>query len=209
MQSAKTQLLLAEIIPVGGVEFSGKFVVLEYNRGMKRVMINGGPGSGKSTLARALGVSTGLPVYHMDQIHHMPGWEPRPLPEKIKMANAIEAKDEWIFEGGLSSTYENRATRADTLVWIDLPMTLRWFRVVKRLLTGYGKTRPDSAPDCPEKFHRETLAFWKWIWDTRHSHRDRLNKLIADHPHLTVIHLKTRKAVGDFYAQIGQNSRDY
>jgi adenylate kinase family enzyme len=175
---------------------------------MKRVMINGGPGSGKSTLARAVAKSTGLPAFHMDQIHHKPGWEPRPLAEKVTMANAIEAKDLWVFEGGLSTTYDNRAARADTLIWIDLPMTLRLWRVVKRLITSYGVTRPDSAPDCPEQFDKETLAFWKWIWDTRKSHRLRLFRLIKEHPHLHVIHLKTRKAVRDFYAKIGQNPRD-
>jgi adenylate kinase family enzyme len=179
------------------------------NHPMRRVMVNGGPGSGKSTLARALGKSTGLPVFHMDQIHHMPGWVPRLLPEKIKMANAVEAQDTWIFEGGFSDTYENRAANADTIIWIDLPVSLRFWRVLKRLVTSYGKTRPDSAPDCPERIDRDTAAFWKWIWDTRHSHRRRLFRLISEHQHLEVIHLKSRKEVGDFYTQIGQNPRDH
>ena len=176
---------------------------------MQRVMINGGPGSGKSTLARALGASTGLPVYHMDQLHWKPGWVARPLPEKVPMAHKIEARDQWIFEGGMSATYENRASRAETLIWVDLPTSLRLWRVIKRLITNYGQTRPDSAPDCPETLHAETFAFWKWIWDTRHTHRARLLRLIKDHPHLTVIHLTSRGAVGDFYAQIGQNPRDH
>jgi len=176
---------------------------------MKRVMINGGPGSGKSTLARALGAATGLPVYHMDQLHWKPGWVQRPLHERIPMAHAIEDSDAWIFEGGMSATYDHRAARADTMIWVDLPMPLRWWRVVKRLVTSYGQTRPDSAPDCPEIFHRETLDFWKWIWDTRHSHRIKLLNLIEAHPHLTVHHLTTRRAVRDFYAQIGQNPKDH
>lgn len=176
---------------------------------MRRVMINGGPGSGKSTLARALGAATGLPVYHMDQIHHMPRWQPRPLEEKIPMANAIEAKDAWIFEGGLSATYANRAARADTMIWIDLPVGLRIWRVMTRLIKDYGKSRPDSAPDCPEEFSRETLEFWKWIWDTRKTHRIKLIKLIAANPHLTVHHLTSVKAVRDFYKEIGQNPADH
>lgn len=178
-------------------------------RSMRRVMICGGPGSGKSTLARAVGRATDLPVFHMDQIHHMPGWMPRSLTEKTRMANDIEDNDAWIFEGGLSATYDNRAMRADTLIWIDLPVALRFWRVLKRLVTSYGQTRPDSAPNCPEQIDRGTAAFWKWIWDTRNSHRLRLLRLINDHPHLDVIHLRCRNAVGDFYAQIGQNPRDH
>lgn len=176
---------------------------------MKRVMITGGPGSGKSTLARALGAATGLPVHHMDQLHWKPGWVARPLSEKVPMAHAIEDSAAWIFEGGLSTTYDHRAARADTLIWVDLPVTLRFWRVVRRLLTSYGKTRPDLAPDCPETFHGETFAFWKWIWDTRQTHRARLLRLMGDHPHLTVHHLTSRRAVRDFYAGIGENPRDH
>ncbi|MFT5273164.1 MAG: hypothetical protein ACI9ND_002068 [Yoonia sp.] len=69
--------------------------------------------------------------------------------------------------------------------------------------------RPHSAPDCPEEFSGGTLTFRKWIWDTRHSHRNRLQRLVNENPYLEVVHLKNQKAVGDFYAQIGQNPRDY
>lgn len=180
-----------------------------YNLSMQRVMINGGPGSGKSTLARALGAATGLPVYHMDQIHWEPGWVQRPQEERITMANAIEASDAWIFEGGLSATYDNRASRADTMIWLDLPMPLRWWRVVWRLIKSYGKTRPDAAPDCPEIFHAETLTFWKWIWDTRNTHRIKLQKLIDAHPHLVVHHLTSMQAVRDFYREIRQDPKNH
>ena len=82
---------------------------------MKRVMIVGGPGSGKSTLARKLGARTGLPVYHMDHIHWMPGWVERPGHDKDRMTHEIHMKDVWIFEGGHSRTYQERFARADTV----------------------------------------------------------------------------------------------
>ena len=61
----------------------------------------------------------------------------------------------------------------------------------------------------PEEFSRETFAFWKWIWDTRKTHRIKLINLIAAHPHLTVRHLTSTKAVRDFYQQIGENPADH
>ena len=176
---------------------------------MQRVMICGGPGSGKSTLARAVGAATGLPVHHMDHLHWKPGWVERPFAEKAPMAKAVADGDAWVFEGGMSATYDYRASRADTFIWVDLPMPLRFWRVVKRLVTSYGRTRPDSAPGCPERFDRGTLDFWKWIWDTRHTHRVRLQRVINEHAHLTVYHLTTRRAVRDFYAQIGENASDH
>lgn len=142
---------------------------------MKRVMIVGQPGAGKSTLARALGDLTGLPVVHVDRIHHLPGWKPRQRDEKIAMALESHARPEWIFEGGLSATYMERLARADVLIVLDFPLWLRCWRVFKRTLLYYGRTRPDMADGCPERFEAE---FWRWIWDTRHSGRRGILALI-------------------------------
>ncbi len=80
---------------------------------MQRVMIVGQPGSGKSTLARRLGERTGLPVVHIDTIHWQPGWIERSPDEKTRLCLEVEARDRWIFEGGHSTTWENRVARAD------------------------------------------------------------------------------------------------
>ena len=142
---------------------------------MNRVMIVGQPGSGKSTLARVLGEITGLPVFHMDMIHWKPGLVERPLAEKIPMAHAVEARPRWIFEGGLSATYETRLACADTLVVLDLPLWRRAWRVFWRTLRGHGSTRPDLPENCPERFD---LEFWHYIWRTRRSGRVRIIALI-------------------------------
>ncbi|WP_421749303.1 AAA family ATPase [Cognatishimia sp.] len=135
---------------------------------MQRVMIIGQPGSGKSTLARALGARTGLPVHHIDMIHWMPGWQERSREEKTRLCLEVHAKDRWIFEGGHSVTWPDRLARCDTLIWIDVPLGKRYWRVLKRTVTRYGKTRPDLPEGCPEQF---SFEFLKWIWDTRRSAR--------------------------------------
>jgi adenylate kinase family enzyme len=166
---------------------------------MQRIMIVGQPGSGKSTVARLIGEGTGLPVFHMDHIHWQAGWVERPLPEKIKLAHEVEARDRWIFEGGLSSTYENRIARAEMLIWLDLPLGLRFWRVVKRSFAHFGRNRPDLPAGCPEGFGRETLPFWRYIWRTRHSGRRRIASLVATaHPQLTVVHLRSREEIAAF-----------
>ena len=141
---------------------------------MKRVMIVGGPGSGNSTLARALGAATGLPVHHMDHIHWMSGWQQRSRDQRRQMAMAVEAQETWIFEGGFSTTYANRLSRADTVIWLDLPVGLRLWRVTKRLFRYWGQVRPDLPEGCPEGIHKETWAFYVWIWTTRSTAREKL-----------------------------------
>jgi len=153
-------------------------------------------------LARWLGVRTGLAVHHMDKIHWLPGWVARPRGERREMALKVEARGSWIFEGGFSTTYDNRAARADTLIWLDLPVGVRLWRVTKRLILLYGQSRPDMPDGCAETLHRETLPFYVWIWQTRHSHRARLVRLLADHPHLAVYHLRSAAEVRAFQEEV-------
>ncbi len=169
---------------------------------MKRVMITGGPGSGKSTLARIMGEHTELPVYHMDHIHWKPGWVQRETDERLKMVGDIEAQDRWIFEGGFSKTYENRARRADTPIWLDLPVMLRLWRVIRRTFQTYGQTRPDLTPGCVEAFDSHTLEFWHYVWRTRRTTRERVIKVIDVNPNQTLHHLQSRSQVAAFIANL-------
>jgi len=168
---------------------------------MQRVMIVGGPGSGKSTLARIMGDRLGLPVFHMDKIHHLPNWQPRPVAQKHAMAHEIEGKNAWVFEGGMSSTYATRAARADTLIWLDLPMVVRLWRVTRRLWQSYGQTRPDMADGCVETVGMHTWDFYVWIVRTRRNQRAKIMKLIAEEGgDLQVRHLTGSRAVDAFVA---------
>ena len=159
---------------------------------MRRIMIVGQPGSGKSTLARALGARTGLPVVHIDHIHWQPGWVERPRPEKTRLCQEVEAREDWIFEGGHSETWSNRLARADALIWLDLPVGLRLRRVIWRTVKWHGRTRPDLPEGCPEGFHRETLPFWRFVWRTRNTARARIAHLYeAASPSTARWHLRT------------------
>jgi len=167
---------------------------------MKRVMITGQPGAGKSTLARAIGNITGLPIVHVDLIHWMPGWVERDKAEKIRLATIEEAKDSWVFEGGLSQTWENRLARADTLICLDFALSLRAWRVFKRTLRDHGRSRPDLPEECPERFERE---FWLWIWNTRRTGKEKMYRLMDKAPaDMAVHHLQTPRQVQAFLDEL-------
>lgn len=146
----------------------------------KRIMIIGQPGSGKSTLAASLGKITGLPVYHIDkEVHWLPNWVERDRTEKARLCAEIHAKEKWIFEGGHSSTWNERLARADMLIWLDLPLWLRYWRVITRTIKHYGKSRHDLPKDCPEHFSWEFIYF---IWRTRHTSRDSMVRIFEQVP---------------------------
>lgn len=146
---------------------------------MRRVMIIGQPGSGKSTLARALGERTYLPVHHMDRVHWKSGWQERAPAEKVKLVEEIVAGGAWIFEGNNSATSAIRLARADTLIWLDLPLRVRLSRVILRTLRYWGTPRPDLPEGCPERFDRE---FFSYIWRTRYTGRTKLRDLFDTAP---------------------------
>jgi adenylate kinase family enzyme len=163
-----------------------------------RIMIVGQPGSGKSTLARRLGQRTGLPVIHIDKIHWLPNWIERSPEEKTRLCNEAAAADRWIFEGGHSATWADRVARADMLIWLDRPVGLRLWRVVRRSLTGRGKTRPDLTEDCPERL-RLLPEFIAYIWKTRRSSRAQIARLAAaSTKNCEVVHLISDQQVDNF-----------
>lgn len=167
---------------------------------MRRVMVVGGPGSGKTTFAGELGAATGLPVVHMDRIHWLPGWIERSRDEKDRLASEVHARPAWIFEGGHSRTYPERLARADTMIWLDVPVALRLLRVLRRAARWYGTTRPDLPENCPERFDLGFLAF---ILRSRRRSRARLAAIAADPPpHLAVYHLRGVRDTRRFLASL-------
>ncbi len=168
---------------------------------MNRIMIVGQPGSGKSRLAQALGKSTGLPVVHIDKIHWQPGWIERSKSEKTRLCEEAEQESRWIFEGGHSATWPSRVARADMLVWLDRPVGLRLWRVLRRAVTGLGRTRPDMADGCPERLS-SLPEFIRYIWATRNSASEKMARLAAAAPPgCRVVRLRSDEDVVGFLAK--------
>lgn len=155
---------------------------------MKRIMIVGGPGSGKSTLARWMGGQTGLPVQHMDLIHWRAGWVERSQDEKLELISAVEAHDHWIIEGGISKRYAQRLERADVLIWLNLPIGVRLWRVFRRSVRYRGQARPDLPKGCPEQLGIETLKFLWWTWHNRIPGRLKVQRTLDDYKGTAQIH---------------------
>ena len=173
---------------------------------MQRVMIIGQPGSGKSTLARKLGAVTGLPVVHIDMIHWQPGWIERSRAEKTRLCHQVEARDQWIFEGGHSATWDNRLARADMLIWTDRSATLRFWRVFHRTLSQRGRSRPDMPENCPESF-KSLPEFLGLMWRTRRSAREKMKRLVASAPSACrVVCLRSDRDARAFLSKLGRSS---
>lgn len=175
---------------------------------LRRVMVIGQPGSGKSTFARMLGGATGLPVVHIDRIHWVDGWIPREAAEKDRLCRAVHARELWIFEGGHSRTWPERLARADTLVWIDVALPLRVWRILRRVVVGYGRARPDMPEGCPERIDGGFFAFLAYVWRTRRSARTAIAAIFADPPpHLALHRVSTPAESRALVARLAERAR--
>jgi adenylate kinase family enzyme len=145
---------------------------------MRRVMIIGPCGSGKSTLAFELAPRMGLPLIHMDQLGWKEGWVETSKAElHSRLADAV-AGEEWLIEGNYGSTLGPRLERANTVIYLDFPIRLCLWRLVRRVATLRGQSRPDMPEGCPERFD---AAFFWYVINWNSGPRLRTEAQIAPH----------------------------
>ena len=162
---------------------------------MERIMIIGCGGSGKSTLARQLGEKTGLPVVHLDKLFWRPGWVNLTREEFDVVHNAAIEEKKWILDGNFDRTMEQRIRRCDTVVYLDFSRIACLCGVMKRILTTYGKVRPDMGDGCPERFD---LEFLQWVWNFNKNKREKNYRLLEQYGDKRIYILKNRKQVKEF-----------
>lgn len=157
-----------------------------------RIAIMGYSGSGKSTLAKALGRRYGCPVVHMDQLHFRKNWEERPDQVAMFLLEPWLAEPNWIIDGNYQHLgYEDRVQLADRIIILQLPRLTCLCRAFGRYRKYQGRTRPDMAPDCPERFD---LAFVWWILRQGRNKavRRRYKTLLETYPEKCIVYRSPR-----------------
>ncbi len=165
---------------------------------LRRIVVIGAAGSGKSTLAEAVSTRLGLPHIELDEIFWGPNWAAMPRDMFRARVSEMVGGDAWVAAGNYSSARDLLWARADTLVWLDLPLPLILWRLLRRTLRRVVR--------------RETLwggnqETWRGAFFSRESlfpyavrqhgrFRRELAVLVAQtHPHLTLIRLRTPSEV--------------
>jgi adenylate kinase family enzyme len=172
---------------------------------MKRIVVLGNSGSGKSDLARRMGARLGLPVIHLDRIFWGPKWiaaERGVFREKVR---GMAEEEAWIMDGNYQSCLDDRLERADTVVFLDVPRWRCLARLLRRLLTNAGQTRPDLPDGCKETF-AGNFELIRWMWNfPRDDRRPTLEKIDLHAYGKPVVILRNPGQVGDFLANLPSN----
>lgn len=130
----------------------------------RRVIVVGNTGAGKSSLARALAARLDVPFIELDALFWEPGWveaDPDVFRQRVLEATA---GDEWVVAGNYTQrTQDLTWPRAETIVWLDLPLHVLLPRLVKR---GWRRSRSGEV-----LWGTNTETFWKHlkVWDQTES----------------------------------------
>ncbi len=165
---------------------------------MKRVAVFGNAGARKSTLSKRLASITGLPLYPLDMIAFRAGGGAVPHEEYLKAHADILARDEWIIDGfGCVPSAWERFSKADTLVYIDLPVVTHYWWITKRLIKGAlvkPEGWPDNSPIC-----RSIISSYKVVSRCERMLAPKYRKLVEElAAEKAIHHLKSPRAISAF-----------
>ena len=165
---------------------------------MKRIAVFGNAGGGKSRLARRLAALTGLPLYVIDRIQFREGGTAVSKDELLTAHADLLRKDEWIIDGyGSTALAWERFARADTLVYIDLPLAVHHWWVTKRLLGGLFVTPPGWPKGSP--LWSSSMLSYKVLWLCHRHLTPKYRQLVADMAATKrVHHLRSAKEIRVF-----------
>lgn len=163
----------------------------------QRILIAGVTGSGKTTLARRLSRDLGIPHRELDALNWGPGWTTRP--DFRENVEAFADDPAWIAEFQYTSRIGMLlGDRADTVVWLDLPFRVSFWRLLRR--TVRRRVRRErvwghsvEAPLVTVLTDRDHIL--RWWWRTRHNWRERMPRLAAAHPEWAVVRLRSSRDV--------------
>ena len=99
---------------------------------MRRVVVYGTTGSGKSWLAERLADRTGLRLIELDALFWGRDWQPAPVDLFRHRVERETGEESWIVVGNYDQVRDLVWRPADTLVWLDLPLPVVMWRLLRR-----------------------------------------------------------------------------
>lgn len=171
---------------------------------MKRVAVFGNAGGGKSTLAKRLADLTRLPLYPVDTMQWKAGGVGVPHEDYLRAHADLLRQDAWIIDGfGCAQSAWERFSQADTLVYVDLPLSTHYWWVTKRLIKGLWRA-PEGWPENSPLWS-STLAGYRVIPLCHREMTPRCRQLAADAAGpKRVHHLRSRAEMTVFLRDVGR-----
>ena len=181
---------------------------------MERISVVGASGSGKTTVAARLAEKLDLPHIELDALQHQPGWAQLPAEELRHQVTELTSGPRWVVDGNYSSILGDLVwSRADALIWLDLPRAavMRQLipRTVARAVTRRelwnGNREPITGLFRWDPHH----SILRWSWTRHPLVRERYTAMMADptYDHLRFVQLRSRAEVRRWLNEVAASAR--
>jgi len=173
----------------------------------KRIVVVGSSGSGKTTLAEAIAQKLGIPHVELDALHWEPNWQEAELGIFRGRVKDALAGLEWVVDGNYAKVRDITWRRADTLVWLELPLLVVLWRLSRRTAQRAFKNE-ELWNGNRENWHEALFSkdsLFLHMLRTRKRHRRDYTRLVkeSEYAHLKVIHLRSPAQVDEWIAHLG------
>lgn len=177
----------------------------------RRIAVAGTSGSGKTTLARQLAQRLGCPHIEADALFWGPNWTKTPLDEFRARVDQATAGDCWTFDGNYSKVRDLSWGRADTLVWLDYPLLVVLWRLLRRTLRRCLGLETLWNGNCEtfwkHLFTRDSLFLWALQTHQRHRRQYPLLLQRPEFAHLAVIRLRSPRETAAWLASLEPDTK--
>ncbi len=178
---------------------------------MQRIVVIGVTGSGKSTFGAQLAECLGIPFIEPDALSWEAGWQQ--VSDEVfrgRVDQATRAK-RWVFGGNYSKARDLVWTRADTLIWLDYPLWLTMWRLlrrtIRRIITRENLWGTGNRETWRKQFFSRESLFW---WGLRQHQRYRRSIPPAleqpEHTHLRVLRFTSPRQADHWLAGLPTSS---
>lgn len=147
---------------------------------LNRINVIGTSGSGKSTFSKELASKLKLPYIEMDSLYWKDDWKfasDEELMENVRMATEGER---WLIDGNYNRTQPIKWRNVQTIIWLDYPFPLVFFRVLKRSITRLFDRKTLWGTNNQESFQKSFLSkdsIIVWMWTSYPNMKNRYSKL--------------------------------
>jgi len=178
--------------------------------GCQRILILGRTGSGKTTLARELAKALGVPHVELDSLFFGPNFSTVPLEVLRERTMAAIAGEQWVTDGNKRAVRDLVWPRADTIVWLDYPITVSLWRLGKRALRRTSALKAEAA-QAGEKggLAKKLLSGAKGVLTALRSHMGQRREYpilfaLPENRHLAVVLLRSPRETQRWLARVTQ-----
>ena len=176
-----------------------------------RIYVIGSTASGKTTLARSLSNKLGVPHTELDALWWLANWTNPARNVFQERVLGVVNQPNWVVDGNYGRVRDIIWKRADTIIWLDLPMYLILFRLlhrtIRRIVTKEELWNGNQERIKTHFCSKESLFLWVL---QSHWRRKRKYLQLFDSPryaHLERIRLSTSSDVQQLLGSIVEKQK--